>query len=62
MNALTAVVLLALVATVVALGTGIISMARGGEFDHQHSEQFMISRVVFQGVALVALLLALYLL
>ncbi len=62
MDALTSVVLLALVATVVALGTGIVSMARGGEYDRQHSEQFMISRVVFQGIALVALLLALYLL
>ncbi len=60
MSALTSVVLLALVATVVALGSGIVSMARGGEYDHQHSEQFMISRVVFQGIALGALLLALY--
>lgn len=59
MNLLTAMIILALIATIGALGVGIASMARGGEFDQKHSTQLMFARVGLQGIALVLLLIAL---
>ncbi len=50
-------VMVVLIATVVVLFVGIVSMARGGEFDRQHSVQFMFARVGFQ-VATVILIIA----
>ena len=61
MSTMTVVIIAALIATVVALVLGIGSMARGGEFDEKHSEQFMFARVGLQGVTFLLLLLALYL-
>ncbi len=61
MTLLNLVIMLALVATVVALGTGIVSMVRGGEFDRRHDVQLMVSRVGLQGVTFALLLLALFL-
>jgi len=52
-------IVLALIATIVALGTGIGSMIRGGEFDRRHSTEFMFLRVGAQGAAVVLLLVAL---
>ncbi len=46
---------IALVATVVALFAGVVSMARGGGFDARWGNKLMRLRVVAQGVA-VALL------
>ena len=60
MSLLTFMIILALLATIGALGTGIVSMVRGGEFDRQHDTQLMFARVGFQGLALVLLLVALY--
>lgn len=60
MSLLTFMIILALLATIAALGTGIVSMVRGGEFDRQHDTQLMFARVGFQGLALVLLLVALY--
>ena len=54
------VYILALLATIAALGVGIVSMMRGGDFDQRHSAQLMYTRVGFQGLALVLLLIALY--
>jgi len=59
MELLTTFVVLALVATVAALGAGLVSMARGGEYDQKHSTQLMFARVSFQGLAVVLLVLAL---
>ncbi len=59
MTLLTAVIILAVVATAGALAGGIVSMAHGGEYDRRHSGQFMFARVGFQGLALVLLLIAL---
>jgi len=59
MTTLTFLVLLALFATVVALGTGIGSMVLGGTFDEKHSDQLMMLRVGLQGLAVVLILLAL---
>jgi len=60
MSLLSLMITLALVATIGALGAGLASMLRGGEYDRQHSTQFMAARVGFQGVALVLMLVALY--
>ncbi len=61
MNPLTILIVLALIATVGALGTGVVSMMRGGEFDEKHSTELMFARVGMQGAAVVLLLIALYL-
>ncbi len=60
MDALVLLIILALIATIVSLVTGVVSMGRGGEFDQKHSNQLMWSRVGFQGLALILLVAALY--
>ena len=59
MNALTLLIVLGLLLTIVALGTGIGSMMRGGKYDDEHSGDFMMLRVGAQGATLVVLLIAL---
>lgn len=59
MTTLTVLVIFALIATIVALGWGIGSMAHGGAFDAKHSHQLMSARVGFQGLAIVLLVVAL---
>ncbi|MEZ5446413.1 MAG: twin transmembrane helix small protein [Gammaproteobacteria bacterium] len=61
MDLLNAVILLALLATVAALGIGLGSMAHGGVFDERHSTQLMFVRVGAQAVTFVLLLIAIYL-
>ncbi len=61
MTFLTAMIILAMLATVGALAAGVVSMAHGREFDQNHSTQLMAARVVLQGVTLVLLLVALIL-
>ena len=58
MNLISMLVVAALIATVVVLGMGLRSMARGGEYDREHAEKFMWERVALQGVAIVLLLVA----
>ena len=48
---------LAMLATTVALGFGIYSLARGGKFAKEHSNKLMRMRVMFQGGALVLMAL-----
>jgi len=60
MQLFTLLVFIALIATVVSLALGIISMMRGGEFDQTHSSRYMGMRVGFQALTLVMLMLALY--
>ncbi len=60
MTLLTAVIVVALLATAGALVGGIASMVHGGEYDQRHSHQFMFTRVGLQGLTLVLLLIALY--
>ena len=60
MDVLKIIIILALLATIVSLFMGVVSMGRGGEYDEQHSNQMMRARVVFQGVALLLMLVALY--
>ena len=52
---------IALVATVVVLFTGVVSMARGGAFNRKWGNKLMRARVATQGLAIL-LLLALFLL
>ena len=61
MNALTIVIVVALLMTVGLIGTGIWSMAHGGEFDQRHSTQLMIARVGMQGITLLLLVVAIFL-
>jgi hypothetical protein len=59
MNAVTLLIVLGMLLTIVALGTGIGSMMRGGKYDDKHSGDFMMLRVGAQGATLVVLLIAL---
>ncbi len=61
MSMITILVLMAMLATLVALFTGIGSMAHGGEFDLKHETQFMSARVGLQALTLLLLVLALVL-
>jgi len=58
MNVLNVLVIVALVATVVVLGLGLRSMARGGAYDREHAEKFMWERVALQGLVIVLLIAA----
>lgn len=60
MNILNLAIIGALLMTVGLIGTGLWSMAHGGEFDRKHSTQLMFARVGMQGIAFVLLLLAIY--
>jgi hypothetical protein len=61
MDNLNVVIVAALLVTVGVIGTGIWSMAHGGEFDQKHSTQLMFARVGMQGVTFLLLLLAIFL-
>jgi hypothetical protein len=61
MDILNVVIVAALLVTVGLMGTGIWSMAHGGEFDQKHSTQLMFARVGMQGVTFLLLLLAIFL-
>jgi len=61
MEILTAVIMIALLLTISTLGTGLWSMAHGGEFEQKHSTQLMFARVGMQGITLLLLLLAFFL-
>lgn len=59
MSTLTILILLALAATIASLLMGVGSMGRGGQYDREHSNQFMSARVIFQSIALLLLVVAL---
>ena len=61
MEILNIVIVGALLMTVGVIGTGLWSMAHGGEFDQKHSGQLMAARVGMQGITFLLLLLAIYL-
>lgn len=61
MNILTMVIIVALLATIGLMGTGVWSMAHGGEFDRKHSTQLMFARVGMQAITVLLLLFAVYL-
>ena len=61
MSLLTLTVVLALVATIATLVWGVGSMAMGGSYDKEHSEQLMFTRIGIQTFAFVMLIVAVYL-
>lgn len=60
MNVLELLVIVAALATVVSLASGIASMAYDGEVGHYNSAQWMVWRVAFQAVAFLLILFALF--
>lgn len=58
---LLALIVIALLATLGVLFTGLISMARGGEFNRKYGNKLMRWRVLIQGSALILLAIALLL-
>lgn len=60
MSFFTMVVLAAVLATVVALVSGISSMATDHQAGHLDSAHWMVRRVAFQAVAFLLVLLAIY--
>lgn len=59
MDFLTLVIVLALLATLVALLLGLTSLGQGGQFDKDFGTGFMWARVGLQGAAIALLLVAL---
>ena len=51
-------IIAALIATIIVLGLGLQSMARGGSYDREHAEKFMWERVGLQALVVVLLLAA----
>lgn len=58
MSVANVLVIAALIATLVVLGLGLRSMARGGTYDAEHAEKFMWERVALQALVVVLLLAA----
>lgn len=58
MNLLTLMVILSLVAVVAALVWGVGSMAHGGSYDREHSEQIMFTRIGIQAIAFILIVIA----
>ena len=58
MSAINFLIIAALIATVIVLGLGLRSMARGGEYDKEHAEKFMWERVALQALVVVLLIAA----
>jgi hypothetical protein len=58
MSIINVLIIGALIATVVVLGLGLRSMARGGDYDKEHAEKFMWERVALQLLVVVLLLAA----
>ena len=42
------------------LGWGVLTMARGGEYNIKHSNRIMRYRIIFQAIALVVILLLIW--
>lgn len=61
MELLAIVIILALIATMLALCFGLMSLAQGGSFDKDFGTGFMWARVGSQGLAVGLLILALFL-
>lgn len=60
MDAMTVFILVAAAMAAYSLASGIASMAQGGESDALHSNELMLRRVAWQGLAVLLVLLALF--
>ena len=58
MGMLNFLIIAALIATIIVLGLGLQSMARGGSYDREHAEKFMWERVGLQALVVVLLIAA----
>lgn len=58
MSIINVLIIGALIATIVVLGLGLRSMARGGSYDEEHAEKFMWERVALQLLVVVLLIAA----
>ena len=58
MGILNFLIIAALIATIIVLGLGLRSMARGGSYDREHAEKFMWERVGLQALVVVLLIAA----
>ena len=58
MDPLMVVIILALIATVVAMGLGLLAMSGGGATDSEFSTKLMWTRVTFQGLTIGLLVVA----
>ena len=58
MSIVNVLVIAALIATLLVLGLGLHSMARGGKYDEEHAEKFMWERVGLQALVIVLLIAA----
>lgn len=59
MDALTILVMLGALATVIVLLRGVGTMTEGGEFESLHSQQLMFARVGVQAITVLFILVAL---
>ncbi len=59
MSVLTMAVILGFVAVVATLVWGVASMAHGGSYDREHSEELMFTRVGIQALAFALIVFAL---
>jgi len=62
MSIINVLIIGALIATVVVLGLGLRSMARGGSYDKEYAEKFMWERVALQILVVILLLAAAFVL
>lgn len=60
MSVLTVVLIVALIATVAALGLGIGSMMRAGELDQRDSNRMMFARVSLHAIVVLLIGIAIY--
>lgn len=58
MDPLTIVIILALIGTVVTMALGLLAMSGGGSADRAFSTPLMWTRVIFQGLTLLLLVVA----
>lgn len=58
MDPLLVVIILALLATILAMGLGLLAMSGGGAMDRQFSTKLMWARVAFQALTLLLLIVA----
>ena len=58
MDSLTILVMVAMAATAVVLFAGLASMIRGGEYDREHSVRLLFTRVGYQAIAIIPLIVA----
>lgn len=61
MGTVNALIIAAVVATVIVLVLGLRSMSRGGDYDREHAEKFMWERIGLQALVIVLLVVAVFL-